>query len=243
MIRAIDTSPGIKTRSSFSTAKRDWPRSAMRSTLFDPPSAPAPVGRARPGSSASRRSPKSSWNRFLKESASRVDCCRNGEDGQDEDSRDSTDRSRGADFVEGHSRRNHRPRLADLAPRGPTVMRQRWASLLFLHWVVPLDLLRSLVPPELEIDTFEGRAYVGLVPFTMTGVRPTLLPAIRRCSDFHEVNVRTYVHFRGRDPGVWFFSLDAADPFAVAFAVGPTSCRIFMRGYLSIPTTASFKSD
>ncbi|GAC1336152.1 MAG: hypothetical protein NVSMB14_03800 [Isosphaeraceae bacterium] len=97
-------------------------------------------------------------------------------------------------------------------------MRQRWASLLFLHWEVPIEQLRPLVPRELEIDTFEGRAYVGLVPFTMTGVRPVLLPAIPKFSDFHEINVRTYVHFRGRDPGVWFFSLDAANPIAVVLA-------------------------
>ena len=97
-------------------------------------------------------------------------------------------------------------------------MRQRWARLLFLHWEVPPESLARLLPPGLDLDTFEGRAFVGLVPFTMTGVRPVLLPAVPGLSDFHEVNVRTYVHHRGRDPGVWFFSLDAANAVAVKLA-------------------------
>jgi uncharacterized protein YqjF (DUF2071 family) len=103
-------------------------------------------------------------------------------------------------------------------PAGYSVMRQRWADLLFLHWPVAIESLRPLVPAALEIDTFDGRAYVGLVPFTMTGVRPVGFPAVRRVSDFHEVNVRTYVHYQGRDPGVWFFSLDAANALAVRIA-------------------------
>ena len=88
--------------------------------------------------------------------------------------------------------------------------RQRWETLLFLHWRVPVEALRPLIPAELEIDTFDGSAWVGLVPFTMKGVRLSWLPAVPGTSDFHETNVRTYVHHKGRDPGVWFFSLDAA---------------------------------
>jgi uncharacterized protein YqjF (DUF2071 family) len=98
------------------------------------------------------------------------------------------------------------------------VMYQSWRSLLFLHWVVPPEELRPLLPSGLEIDTFEGRAYVGLVAFTMRGVRPAGLPAVSWLSDFHETNVRTYVHVAGREPGVWFFSLDAASRLAVALA-------------------------
>ncbi len=98
------------------------------------------------------------------------------------------------------------------------VMRQKWRELLFLHWPVPPEALRPLVPPQLELDLFEGTAYVGLVPFTMTGVRPVGLPPVRGFSSFHETNVRTYVHRDGRDPGVWFFSLDAANRVAVALA-------------------------
>jgi hypothetical protein len=99
-----------------------------------------------------------------------------------------------------------------------TVMWQRWADLLFLHWPVPPDELAALLPPGLTLDTFDGQAYVGLVPFTMTGVRPVWAPALPWLSHFHETNVRTYVHCRGRDPGVWFFSLDAANPVAVKIA-------------------------
>jgi hypothetical protein len=97
-------------------------------------------------------------------------------------------------------------------------MRQRWAELLFLHWALPAEDLARRLPPGIEVDTFEGRAYVGLVPFTMTGVRPVWAPALPWISAFHEVNVRTYVHRAGRDPGVWFFSLDAANPLAVLAA-------------------------
>jgi uncharacterized protein YqjF (DUF2071 family) len=103
-------------------------------------------------------------------------------------------------------------------PDRPVVMHQSWRDLLFLHWSVPPEALRPLVPPELELDLFEDRAYVGLVPFTMKGVRPAGLPAFRPLSDFHETNVRTYVHQGGRNPGVWFFSLDAANPIAVLIA-------------------------
>jgi uncharacterized protein YqjF (DUF2071 family) len=97
---------------------------------------------------------------------------------------------------------------ATKSPGGLTLMRHRWAHLLFLHWAVPVEELRPLVPRELDIDTFEGQAYVGLIPFTMTGVRLSGFPAVPWCSRAHEVNVRTYVHRQGDDPGVWFFSLD-----------------------------------
>jgi uncharacterized protein YqjF (DUF2071 family) len=103
-------------------------------------------------------------------------------------------------------------------PRGKAALRQSWRELLFLHWSVPVEMLRPLVPRRLEIDTFEERAFVGLVPFTMTGVRPVWAPAVPGLSDFHEVNVRTYVHLDGRDPGVWFLSLDASSRLAVLVA-------------------------
>lgn len=103
-------------------------------------------------------------------------------------------------------------------PPGMHIMKQRWEELLFLHWEVDVEMLRALIPSELELDTFEGRAYVGLVPFTMSGVRPRFVPPFPPLSDFHETNVRTYVHYKGRDPGVWFFSLDAAQSIAVRVA-------------------------
>ena len=103
-------------------------------------------------------------------------------------------------------------------PDGRVAQRQSWRSLTFLHWRVPVSALRPLIPSALEIDTFEGDAFIGLVPFTMTGVRPLWAPTVPGISNFHETNVRTYVHFRGRDPGVWFFSLDAASRVAVTVA-------------------------
>lgn len=97
-------------------------------------------------------------------------------------------------------------------------MWQKWRHLLFLHWQAPRDSLASLIPRELELDLWDGAAYVGLVPFTMHGVRPRGVPSLPCVSRFHEVNVRTYVRRNGTEPGVWFFSLDAANPLPVAAA-------------------------
>lgn len=103
-------------------------------------------------------------------------------------------------------------------PPGRPVGFQRWRSLLFLHWEVPVALLTALLPRRLTVDTFEGRAYVGLVPFTMRDVRPWWSPSVPGISNFHELNLRTYVHLDGEQPGVWFFSLDAASSLAVVLA-------------------------
>lgn len=105
-----------------------------------------------------------------------------------------------------------------LRPAGRVVQRPGWHELTFLHWRVPASALRPLVPPSLEIDTFEGDAFIGLVPFTMTKVRPWWSPPLPGINNFHETNVRTYVHHQGANPGVWFFSLDAASLPAVLAA-------------------------
>lgn len=103
-----------------------------------------------------------------------------------------------------------------LRPAGAPVGTQKWRSLLFLHWQVPVDALRARVPRRLELDLYEERAYVGLVAFEMHDIRPSRwLPPIPTASRFDEVNVRTYVHAGGRDPGVWFLSLDASSALAV----------------------------
>jgi uncharacterized protein YqjF (DUF2071 family) len=94
---------------------------------------------------------------------------------------------------------------------------QRWRALAFLHWEVPVDAVAALLPDGLQVDTYEGRAYVGVVPFTMRDVSPWWSPSVPLISHFHELNVRTYVHSCGR-PGVWFFSLDAASSIAVIAA-------------------------
>lgn len=94
---------------------------------------------------------------------------------------------------------------------------QIWTDLLFVHWRVPADQLRPLLPSGIELDLFDGSAWVGLVLFHMSGVRPRWFPAIPGVSEFHETNVRTYVIHNG-EPGVWFFSLDAANSLAVRVA-------------------------
>jgi uncharacterized protein YqjF (DUF2071 family) len=99
-------------------------------------------------------------------------------------------------------------------PHGPWIMKQEWHDLLFAHWAVPVDLLRPLIPRALEIDTFGGQAWVGVVPFHMSGVGMRGTPAMPGFSRFPELNVRTYV-VRDVKPGVWFFSLDAANAVAV----------------------------
>jgi len=105
-----------------------------------------------------------------------------------------------------------------LAPDAQSVMTQNWHHLLFLHWKVPVAELQALIPPELTVDTFDGTAYIGLVPFTVDHLRASFAPEVPGLSAFHEVNVRTYVHRSGADPGVWFFSLDASSGPAVMAA-------------------------
>lgn len=92
-----------------------------------------------------------------------------------------------------------------------------WENLLFEHWPVPAELLRPLVPAGLELETHDGSAWLGVVPFEMRGVRMRGTPALPWLGAFPELNVRTYVR-HGDRPGVWFFSLDADQPLAVAVA-------------------------
>ena len=99
----------------------------------------------------------------------------------------------------------------------PWVMHQRWTNLLFAHWPVPPARLRALIPPALILDTYEGEAWVGVIPFHMSNVRPRYVPPLPWVSAFHELNVRTYVRVGDR-AGVWFFSLDASNPLAVRAA-------------------------
>jgi uncharacterized protein YqjF (DUF2071 family) len=97
-------------------------------------------------------------------------------------------------------------------------MRQNWRDLLFLHWPIDPVLLRPKIPAQLELDLFEGTAYLGLVPFTMTGVRSVGFPSVWGLSSFHETNLRTYVRLSDGEPGVWFFNLEAASSIAVHLA-------------------------
>lgn len=94
------------------------------------------------------------------------------------------------------------------------VLSMRWKHLLFVHWRVPPAVLRPLIPEPLQIDTYDGAAWVGFVPFVMESVRPVWLPPIPKLLDFPEANIRTYVRY-GTQRGVWFFSLDAAHRLGV----------------------------
>jgi uncharacterized protein YqjF (DUF2071 family) len=96
-------------------------------------------------------------------------------------------------------------------------MAQKWHDLLFAHWPASSDVLRKLIPENLELDIFAGQAWISIVPFAMSGVRLRRAPALPGLSSFPELNVRTYVAVGGK-PGVWFFSLDAANPVAVEIA-------------------------
>lgn len=99
-------------------------------------------------------------------------------------------------------------------PKGEWTWRQSWCDLLFMHWPVPVSALRPLVSAELDLDLFDGTAWLGLVPFRMAGVMRRPWPDLPGVSAFPELNVRTYVT-RDDKPGVWFLSLDAANRLAV----------------------------
>ena len=109
-------------------------------------------------------------------------------------------------------------------PGGRPAGYQRWRRLTFLHWRVPPEAVAGTLPAGLELDTYDGAAWVGLVPFSMEGVRPRWFPAVPGVSAFPETNVRTYVtrvNADGvREPGVYFYSLDAGKWLAVAIARG-----------------------
>ncbi len=94
-------------------------------------------------------------------------------------------------------------------PASPVIAHQRWHSALFCHWPLPAEALRRHVPKRLTLDTFGGDAWLTAALFTVTGARLRPLPAVPFLSSFHEVNLRTYVHLDGKDPGMWFFSCDA----------------------------------
>lgn len=97
-----------------------------------------------------------------------------------------------------------------------------WKDLLFMHWPIEAGHLRPFIPPALEIETFEGNAWLGVVPFTMSGTRARFTPPVPGLSRFPELNVRTYVRPAGgpeqNRPGVWFFSLDVTRRAAVEAA-------------------------
>lgn len=103
-------------------------------------------------------------------------------------------------------------------PSQSQVMYQSWKELLFLHWKTDPAEIQATLPPGLTVDTFDGDAYLGIVPFYMCDIRPRFCPTVPGISNFLEMNVRTYVHDRQGNPGVWFYSLDANQKLAVRIA-------------------------
>lgn len=99
-------------------------------------------------------------------------------------------------------------------PKRSWFMRMMWHDLCFMHWPVDAEQLRANLPVGLELDLYEGQAWIGIVPFRMSGVAPRWVPDLPWMSAFPELNVRTYV-IRDGKPGVWFYSLDATNPVAV----------------------------
>jgi uncharacterized protein len=96
------------------------------------------------------------------------------------------------------------------------VMLQRWHEISFFHWSCEPSVLQARLPSGLELDRFEGKAWISLTPFLLTSLRPPLFPRALGV-DFPEMNLRTYV-VGPHGPGIWFFSLDAAKLFAVVGA-------------------------
>jgi uncharacterized protein YqjF (DUF2071 family) len=104
-------------------------------------------------------------------------------------------------------------------PAQDWVMTQQWDDLLFAHWPVSPAMVAAALPAGLDVDTCCGSAWLGVVPFRMDRIQLRGLPSVPGFRRFPELNLRTYV----RDtltgtPGVYFFSLDATNPFAVFVA-------------------------
>jgi uncharacterized protein len=108
-------------------------------------------------------------------------------------------------------------RISELPPEPVQwpLMRQSWRDLTFLHWRYRIEDVRRIVPANLEIDVYDGSAWVGLVPFKVVGLTLPKAPTVPWLSNFPETNVRTYVVDPTGRRGVWFFSLDAARLAAV----------------------------
>ncbi|MGG1677746.1 YqjF family protein [Neobacillus sp. NRS-1170] len=87
------------------------------------------------------------------------------------------------------------------------IMRQTWKNLLFLHWPISLEKLRPYVPSSLQIDTYNGSAWLGVILFVIEGIYPRGISSVSVTPKFPEINVRTYVQCDGK-PGIYFLSID-----------------------------------
>jgi uncharacterized protein YqjF (DUF2071 family) len=122
-------------------------------------------------------------------------------------------------------------------PKGPWIMTQTWHHLLFAHWPVPPARLEGRIPEGLTLDRFEGQAWVGVVPFQMSGIKLRGILPIPTATQFPEINLRTYVVRDGK-PGVYFFSLDADSWLAVV-----TARRLFHLPYFHAGISVARKGD
>lgn len=103
-------------------------------------------------------------------------------------------------------------------PQKKPVMFQQWRDLGFFHWEYDPAIIQRSLPNGLTVDTFDGKAYLGVVPFFMDQIRLSFAPPVPYLSWFMETNVRTYVYDENGIPGVWFYSLDTNQPLAVTLA-------------------------
>ena len=94
---------------------------------------------------------------------------------------------------------------------------QQWRYLTFMHWEVSPKLLYPYLPKGIELDLFEGKGYIGLIPFLMKDVHPRLLFPVDGISNFPEFNIRTYVKVKNK-PGVFFLTLDAQSYITCLYA-------------------------
>lgn len=129
-------------------------------------------------------------------------------------------------------------------PAGQWQYYQEWNNALFLHWSVPVEMLKPLIPDSLHLDLHDGKAWVSVVAFKMEKIRPKGLPTIPFVSDFYEVNVRTYVT-KDRKPGVYFLNIEAQKTIS-AFIARKLSGLPYEKSSIltsSVGDTISFKSS
>ena len=129
--------------------------------------------------------------------------------------------------------KDHRPWKM---PSQPWIMYQAWKDLLFIHWEIEVDEIKHLIPKGLEIDTFNGKAWIAVVPFMMRDVKPRYTFPVPGLSYFLELNVRTYVKLNNK-AGVFFLSLEASNPIAVKIAR-----KLFYLPYMDANMSANKKN-
>jgi uncharacterized protein YqjF (DUF2071 family) len=132
----------------------------------------------------------------------------------------------------------NRLRMRERPEHRTPVMFEKWENLLFLHWEYDPQAIQQTLPNGLYVDTFDGKAYLGIIPFLMRSIRPRLFPPALGISGFEELNVRTYVYDRTGMPGVWFYSLDANH-----YLAGILARLFFNLPYFHANMTAEFRPD